>query len=92
MAQSDFSSEALKLLDAFCGNANIGQLHPGDWERWHEFVIRAHHDRAPVEDVSYLLRERWPKNEYADQRAGEMGGDYYEKRQLLAAYDMAIGR
>jgi hypothetical protein len=79
------SPEAVRRLEAFSAVADKGNLHPKDCQRWREFVIQAHLERAGLDPAlleQWLADQGWPEG----QRQ-HLVCEYESARSVLTAYD-----
>ena len=82
------SAETAKALRAFSHTANkaTGASHPNDAERWHDFVIRAHLEDAPL-DPEMLHRWLCEDEHWSDEQGNSLAIQYEQARELLRQYD-----
>jgi hypothetical protein len=84
------SPEAARRLRDFSAAANRTSLSPSDWQRWQQFLVRAHRDESPLDTPfleEWLASEGWP-----DEARAELARDYESTRRLLWNYDEELRR
>jgi hypothetical protein len=86
------SKRTTQLLESFSLSANksTGSAHPRDRERWYDFLISAHKDRADL-DTTTLGRFLTESYGWSDELASDLRLEYEFARGLLERYDSSHG-
>jgi hypothetical protein len=77
-----WSPDTLFKLDAFTGRVNLSDPQEYDYDRFREFVIQAHHDDAPIIDLTDDFEQRG----FPREPATHWGARYVDARRLLRLY------
>ena len=82
------SPEAAKLLERFSKGANksTGSSHPGDFDRWAEFLVKVHRERSCLR-ADVLARWLVEEENWPPEQADKLAIEYDFARDLLRVYD-----
>jgi hypothetical protein len=79
------SPEAVRRLEAFSADAKKENLGRQDHQRWREFVVQAHLERAAIDPM--LLDQWFADQGWSEAKRQELLDEYESTRSVLAAYD-----
>lgn len=84
--------EAACALYKFCRNANKGvdYSHPGDWDRWMDFLIKAHDSHFAASACDHV--ERWLRESegWSERMSHRLSVDLRVSAELLKHYDRIL--
>ncbi len=82
--EDEATSHVIEALRRFSvlANKSTGASHPRDRDRWFDFIILAHRESARL-DATTLARWLSESEEWSQDRAHELAGEYERARALL---------
>ena len=89
--ESEYGSQAVKLLRRFSVLANKSSRHSADERRWMDFLIHVHHHR-PHRDYGFALLAQWLIDDgWSEDKTRELISECEFALDLLSVYGAALG-